>query len=153
MMISKRTTILLCTVVAISCTNNESQPLVGNREEESPPQPTAPASGSPGMPAGAGSSTPPANPQIQTRSPDLPHRTSCKYFAGKALAGQGINLDVCSIQPGNLSQVPFVYYLGNDRVESSANCLDQTWTTYPENQVHTPQSGATEKMLTRVCQG
>lgn len=148
----QRIAILLCAVVAISCTNSAVQSPVDIQEEEKPKL-ASPASSPAGTPAGAGSSAPSSNKQGETSPSTFPHRTSCNYFVGKALGGQAINLDVCSIQPGNLSNVPFVYYLGTDRVESSANCLDLNWTTYPENQVHTPQSEATEKMLVRVCQG
>lgn len=138
--------IWLCAVIVISCTNNTGEPPVGSQD---PPKPIAPTSGPTGTPAGSGSSV----PHSSTQTPDRPHRTACNYFAGKAVGGQAINLDVCSIQPGNLSDVPFIYYLGSERVVGTANCLELKWTTYPENQVRTPQSDATEKMLNRVCQG
>lgn len=147
MVIGPKMTIWLCAVIFISCTNN-NQPSVGSQES---PKSASPVSGPTGTPAGSGSFVPPSN--ILAQKSDTPHQTACNYFAGKAIGGQAINLDLCSIQPGNLSSVAFIYYLGSERVESTANCLNLQWTTYPENQVHTPQSKATEKMLNRVCQG
>lgn len=148
MVIDPKLTIWLCAVMVISCTNHEGQPPVGNQES---PKSTSPASEPTGTPVGSGSFVPPSN--IQAQTPDRPHQIACNYFAGKAVGGQGINLDVCSIQPGTVRDVAFIYYLGSERVQSTANCLDFQWTTYPDNQVHTPQSKATEKMLNRVCQG
>lgn len=148
MVIDSKMTVWLCAVIVISCTNNNGQPSADSHKS---PKSTSPASGPTETSAGSGSVVAPVN--IQAQQSDPPHQTACNYFAGKAIGGQAINLDLCSIQPGNLSSVPFFYYLGSERVESTANCLNLQWTTYPENQVHTPQSKATEKMLKRVCQG
>ncbi|HBC42523.1 MAG TPA: hypothetical protein DCZ88_11680 [Pseudanabaena sp.] len=76
---------------------------------------------------------------------------SCNYYVGKAVEGQTINIDTCSISRANYRSVNFVYYLGSDRVESQANCQDLVWTTFPERIVHSPQSAATRKMLDYVC--
>lgn len=76
---------------------------------------------------------------------------SCNYYVGRAVDGQAINIDTCSISRASYRSVNFVYYLGSDRVESQANCQDLVWTTFPERIVHRPQSAATEKMLDYVC--
>ncbi len=79
-------------------------------------------------------------------------RTS-NYYTGKALGGQSINLEANSISQLNYPSVTFVYYLGNQRIRSQANCEAGTWTTFPEKAVHTPQSEATQKMVNIVCGG
>ncbi len=76
---------------------------------------------------------------------------SCNYYAGRAVGGQAINVDTCSISRASYRSVNFVYYLGGDRVESQANCEDRVWTTFPERAVNRPQSAATERMLNYVC--
>lgn len=76
---------------------------------------------------------------------------SCNYYAGRAVGGQTINIDTCSISRASYRSVDFVYYLGSDRIESQANCEDRVWTTFPERTVHSPQSAATMKMLNYVC--
>jgi hypothetical protein len=76
---------------------------------------------------------------------------SCNYFAGTAVGGQNINVDTCSISRASSRSVDFVYYLGNEKVTSQANCNNGTWMTFPERQVNRPQSQATQKMLNVVC--
>lgn len=76
---------------------------------------------------------------------------TCTQFVGTASGGQAINLDLCSIQVASYRSVNFVYYLGNDRVQSQANCEAGTWTTFPEGEQHRPQSDATQRMLNIVC--
>lgn len=76
---------------------------------------------------------------------------SCNYYVGRAVGGQAINVDTCSIARASYRSVNFVYYLGNERVASQANCEDRVWTTFPERAVHRPQSAATVSMLDYVC--
>lgn len=76
---------------------------------------------------------------------------TCTQFLGTASSGQAINLDLCSIQVASYRSVNFVYYLGNNRVQSQANCEAGTWTSFPEATVHRPQSEATQRMLNIVC--
>jgi hypothetical protein len=76
---------------------------------------------------------------------------SCNYFAGTTKAGKSVNLDLCSISRVNYRSVNFSYYLGDERVESQANCVAGNWTTFPERQVNRPQSEATQRMLVKVC--
>lgn len=85
-------------------------------------------------------------PQLSSQ-PDA----SCSYAAGTAVGGQAINVDLCSIKVKSPESVAFVYYLNNERVESEANCSNDTWITFPERQVNRPQSSATKKMLDSVC--
>ncbi|OLP19966.1 hypothetical protein BST81_02505 [Leptolyngbya sp. 'hensonii'] len=84
-------------------------------------------------------------------SPPKAQAESCNYFAGTAVAGQAVNVDLCSISRASARSVNFVYYLGNEKVVSQANCQNGTWTTFPEKQVHRPQSRATQRMLEVVC--
>ena len=74
------------------------------------------------------------------------------YYAGQSSTGQSINVDLGSISQASYRSVDFVYYLGNERVQSQANCKAGTWTTFPEREVHRPQSQATQNMLNVVCQ-
>jgi hypothetical protein len=76
---------------------------------------------------------------------------SCNYFAGTAVGGQNINVDTCSISRASYPSVDFIYYLGNEKVISEANCNNGTWMTLPERQVNRPQSQATQRMLNVVC--
>jgi hypothetical protein len=76
---------------------------------------------------------------------------SCNYFAGTAVGGRNINVDTCSISRASYQSVDFVYYLGNEKVTSQANCNNGTWMTFPERQVNRPQSRATQRMLNVVC--
>lgn len=78
-------------------------------------------------------------------------KPACNYYAGEAVTGQAVNLDLCSITTNNSNQVGFVYYLGNQRMGSAANCSNQTWTTLTDQQVHRPLSPATQKMLKNIC--
>lgn len=76
---------------------------------------------------------------------------SCNYYAGISATGQKVNLDTCSISKSSDRGTDFVYYLGDKKFASKANCSDRTWTTLSNKQVNTPQSQATKKMLDRVC--
>jgi hypothetical protein len=76
---------------------------------------------------------------------------TCGYYAGQASGGQSINVNLCSISRASYRSIDFVYYLGNERVQSQANCEAGTWTTFPERSVHRPQSQATQNMLNVVC--
>jgi hypothetical protein len=76
---------------------------------------------------------------------------SCNYFAGTAVGGQKVNLNTCSINRANYTSVNFVYFLGNKKFRSQANCNNGTWTTFSNGQVHRPQSQATQNMIDVVC--
>lgn len=76
---------------------------------------------------------------------------TCNYFAGTASTGESVNVDLCSLSRASSRSVDFIYYLGNARVVSQANCDSGTWTTFPEKAVHRPQSQATQHMLEVVC--
>jgi serine/threonine protein kinase, bacterial len=78
-------------------------------------------------------------------------KPACNYHAGEAVTGQVVNLDLCSITTNNSEQVGFVYYLGDRRMGSAANCSNNTWTTFSDQQVHRPLSPATQRMLENVC--
>jgi serine/threonine protein kinase, bacterial len=78
-------------------------------------------------------------------------QSSCGYYAGEAVTGQAVNVDLCSITTNNSDKVGFVYYLGGKRMGSAANCSNGTWTTLADQQVNRPLSPATQKMLDSVC--
>jgi serine/threonine protein kinase, bacterial len=84
-------------------------------------------------------------PAQKTRKP------SCEYATGNSVEGQPITVDICSIESNNSEAISFTYYLGNEKVDSLANCTEGSWTTFPEKQIQRPQSAATQKMLDRVC--
>ncbi|MEE3719636.1 hypothetical protein V2H45_23115 [Tumidithrix elongata RA019] len=75
----------------------------------------------------------------------------CNYYAGSAVTGQSVLVDLCSISRASYRSVDFVYSLGGERIEAQANCEAGTWTTFPERQVNRPQSQATSRMLDVVC--
>jgi len=76
---------------------------------------------------------------------------TCNYFAGEAIGGQSINVDLCSISRASSNSVDFTYYLSKERIESQANCIKGTWTTFPEKVLQLPQSKATQEMINVVC--
>lgn len=76
---------------------------------------------------------------------------SCNYYAGRAVGGQSVNVDLCSISRASARSVDFTYYLGDERVESRANCQAGTWISFPEALINRPQSQATQNMLNIVC--
>jgi len=86
---------------------------------------------------------------VGTPSPAMAQ--NCSYYAGQAVGGQSINVELCSISKASTRSMDFVYYLGNERVQSQANCQAGTWTTFPERQVNRPKSAATQRMLDIVC--
>lgn len=77
---------------------------------------------------------------------------SNNYYAGQSSGGQSINVDLSSISRASYKSVDFVYYLGEERIQSQANCEAGTWTTFPERAINRPQSQATQNMLNVVCQ-
>lgn len=73
------------------------------------------------------------------------------FYAGTASNGQAVNVDLESIRQVSVSSVDFTYYLGNSRVYAQANCQGGFWVSFPERQTNRPQSGATQRMLSKVC--
>lgn len=90
-------------------------------------------------------------PAAPTEATNPNSRSSSTYYAGPASGGQSINVDLNSISRAAYPIVEFVYFLGNEQVQSQADCNAGTWTTFPEQAVHSPQSQATQKMLNFVC--
>ena len=95
----------------------------------------------------------PAAIEVSAPSTTAPTRSSssCNYFAGKAVEGQSVNVDLCSVSPRSSGAIAFSYSLGSQQMDSDANCASGTWITYRDGQTHRPQSSATEKMINRVC--
>ncbi len=91
------------------------------------------------------------SPQLRTSATTPASQSSCGYYAGTAVTGQTVNVDLCSITTNNSDKVGFVYYLGGKRMGSEANCSNGTWTTFSDQQVHRPLSAATQNMLNTVC--
>jgi hypothetical protein len=77
------------------------------------------------------------------------------YFAGLAVDGQPIMVDLYSPEKVSDQTINFVYALGNEQISGQANCSDgaegRTWTTLEDGVVHTPQSPGTHNMLAVVC--
>jgi hypothetical protein len=77
------------------------------------------------------------------------------YFAGLAVDGQPIMLDLYSPEKVSDQTINFVYALGNEQISGQANCAGssegRTWTTLEDGVVHTPQSLGTRNMLAVVC--
>lgn len=74
-----------------------------------------------------------------------------RYFAGYAVGGQAVTVDLASIRPVSGDVTAFVYYLGRERVAAQAHCAQGYWVSFPERQRNVPQSQATRNMLTTVC--
>jgi hypothetical protein len=73
------------------------------------------------------------------------------FYAGTASNGQAVNVDLGSIRQVSATSLDFTYYLGNSRVSAQANCQGGFWVSFPEGQINKPQSGATQRMLSKVC--
>ena len=76
---------------------------------------------------------------------------SCNHYVGNSSAGQAVTVNLCSISRVGNRQVDFTYYLNDEPIASRANCTEGSWTTFPERQTHTPQSRATQSMISSVC--
>jgi serine/threonine protein kinase, bacterial len=112
-------------------------PVVSVPVESTPvPEPSA----SPSSPVASASESPPA-------AVDAPNT----FKTGRAVDGQAIEVDLDSVSKNADGTVDFVYTLGTERIQSQANCQAGTWTTFPENKTHVPQSRATRRMLGLVC--
>jgi serine/threonine protein kinase, bacterial len=111
-------------------------PFVSEPVESTPvPEPSA----SPSSPVASASESPVAA--------DAPNT----FKTGRAVDGQAIEVDLDSVSKNADGTVDFVYTLGTERIQSQANCQAGTWTTFPENKTHVPQSRATRRMLGVVC--
>jgi len=72
---------------------------------------------------------------------------------GYAVGGEKLQLDLTSINPyPNSAKISFRYSLGNESINSIADCGRREWMTLPERKLHSPKSAATGRMLTRVCE-
>lgn len=76
---------------------------------------------------------------------------SCNVYMGQAVTGASVNVDRCSIQRVSERSTNFTYYLGQMRIQAQAHCRDNTWTTFHDQVVHSPQSTATQNMMNFVC--
>lgn len=76
---------------------------------------------------------------------------NCNYYAGTAVTGASVNVDLCSISVASSQSVDFVYYLGDTKIYSQANCAEGYWTSFSDGETHRPQSQATQDMLNVVC--
>lgn len=81
----------------------------------------------------------------------VPEANVCNYYAGKAVNGESIYIDMCSISRASDRTVNFSYYLAKQRIESQANCESRTWTSLNARTVHSPRSRATQDMFQIVC--
>ena len=73
-------------------------------------------------------------------------------FLGPSSIGQIIILELDSVTSLDQFSTRFRYRLGGDLVKATANCMEDSWTTYPESVKHRPQSATTRKMMKVVCQ-
>lgn len=76
---------------------------------------------------------------------------SSNFFAGTAVGGQPVNVDLNSIRQVSANSLDFTYYLGPTPIYAQANCPGGYWVTFPERQTNRPQSAATQRMLSKVC--
>jgi hypothetical protein len=76
---------------------------------------------------------------------------SGNFFAGTAVGGQAVNVDLGSIRQVSSQSLDFTYYLGREQIYAQANCRGGYWVTFPERQINRPQSSATQRMLSKVC--
>lgn len=118
------------------------------------PQQTAPTVTAAKTPPEASTPVPtPVAIEVAATSKTVPTRSepSCSQYTGRAIQGQSVNVDLCSVSPQSSGAIAFVYSLGSQRMNSEANCIDGTWTTFHDGETHKPKSLATEKMLNLVC--
>lgn len=73
------------------------------------------------------------------------------FYAGTAKGGQSINVDLRSIRQVSPESLDFKYFLGGIGIYAQANCQGGYWVTFPERQINRPQSGATQRMMDKVC--
>ena len=76
---------------------------------------------------------------------------SSNFYAGTAVGGQAVNVDLSSIRQVSAQSLDFTYYLGSAAIYAQANCRGGYWVTFPERQTNRPQSAATQRMLSKVC--
>ncbi len=81
------------------------------------------------------------------------HYPNCNnyYYVGKAVTGQNVHVDLCSIHPHSKQHVNFTYYLGKERIQARANCTQRTWVVYPERVTYKARSSGTANMMREVC--
>lgn len=76
---------------------------------------------------------------------------SSNFYAGTAVGGQAVNVDLRSIRQVSANSLDFTYYLGSTAIYAQANCAGGYWVSFPERHTNRPQSTATQRMLTKVC--
>ena len=80
---------------------------------------------------------------------------SCKTSLGRAVEGQKVYVDLCSVYRDDEQVINFTYYLERQEIHAYANCDSKkpTWSTLEGNKtvVHSPRSEATRIMLKLVC--
>ena len=100
--------------------------------------------------------TPSPDRGIKAPSPsssELLQQQSSMEDLGHAVGGEKLQLDLTSINPTpNSAKISFRYRLGNENINSIADCGRREWMTLPERKWHSPKSAATERMLSRVCE-
>jgi hypothetical protein len=69
----------------------------------------------------------------------------------RAKGGQSVNVDLGSIRQVSAESLDFKYFLGGTGIYAQANCRGGYWVTFPERQINRPQSGATQRMMDKVC--
>lgn len=79
------------------------------------------------------------------------HAQNCNYFLERAISGQNVSVDLCSIKRVNSRRVIFTYYLDNKKTQSQANCDVRSWITFPGHVVHQAQSRVAQNMLKIIC--
>ncbi|WP_017302925.1 hypothetical protein [Spirulina subsalsa] len=86
---------------------------------------------------------------LGSQSPTSPQ--NCRSYAGQAVTGQSVFVDLCSVTPVSARSVNFTYFLGQQRIYGQAHCGEGTWTTFHDGITHSPSSQATANMLDMVC--
>lgn len=78
---------------------------------------------------------------------------SSYYYAGRAISGAQIAVDLTSIRSSDGVNARFDYWFDDELVVSEAHCADNNgvWTTLNDGIVHYAQSQATQDMVRIVC--
>ncbi len=71
---------------------------------------------------------------------------------GTASTGQTISLDTNSIPFDDGAYAQATYYLGDERLEATIHCGQNYWTVKGDSTRYTPQSQATQNLVTLACQ-
>jgi hypothetical protein len=107
----------------------------------------------------AATSTPvavaPVSPPVTistSAAPAVPKAPAGMLVLGTASTGQTVSLDTNSIPFDDGAYANATYYLGEEKLAASIHCGQSYWTVKGDSTRYTPQSKATQNLVTIACQ-